>query len=58
MGIERRISYEAHLNLKLIPVWGKSAYKMRISLFFLYLYTAVCVYGLVRLLKTYYSISV
>lgn len=32
MGIERRISYEAHLNLKLIPVWG-NAYKMRIALF-------------------------
>lgn len=32
MGIERRISYEAHLNLKLIPIWG-NAYKIRISLF-------------------------
>ena len=31
MGIERRISYEAHLNLKLNPVWG-NAYKMRMAL--------------------------
>lgn len=42
MGIERRISYEAHLNLKLIPVWG-NAYKIRISLF-LYLPVYVALY--------------
>lgn len=39
MGIERRISYEAHLNLKLIPVWG-NAYKMRRISLFLYLPSA------------------